>query len=650
MQQLNVKIYLEDAFTPVNDVKIKLIPLNVKDSAKPKDEPQEQISNNGEAIFTIPANAYQFEFEIFDERFYSKAKNDMVRVTNNYKSDSTISLILLSKPRLYFNGKELFISNGNKVLDYFKAYSGNALKIEEREKLEKQYGYKNFVSYKDMENNIFYFCLDKEWQQEKDKGAIPEGKYYVDINQSRDDKSSGIREYQNKWLSVSRSNEGEVQWGKYNIPIYTNKDCTNTIESSTQRNAFYIHGGDQYGNNGGIDIGKESKELINKLEILRNKLLHTNPNLKDKPIVIELLVDYTPLCIRLESLGLERMIEQENSKHKVILSSIYSDKPKEISKEAFNIQKQQTYWGYKEIEQAEEFNFNGIRMKDITLFKKEQKDYMGENIEINLVKYDWQHCNKQIIVFGFLDIDRSIDSNGYEIIKNPKWRIITWHNPIVNPRVTLFSFNGRNDRIEIAMFGYFTQRKVGKNTKGTHQGIDFFAKEKTKLYAPLDCEVVSTNFSNSYGNTITLKVTESSLEILKIRRAFINYQLHYVAYKKDGSIDKENSEIEREDFNEKSKAYYLFYAHLSQVNVKKGNKVVAGQVIGLSGISGNAKGTKAPHLHFEIRDNDNVGMGLSNRINPAFYIEFKKLYSEFSKEEKQEQQEACGKYCKLPTK
>lgn len=52
-------------------------------------------------------------------------------------------------------------------------------------------------------------------------------------------------------------------------------------------------------------------------------------------------------------------------------------------------------------------------------------------------------------------------------------------------------------------------------------------------------------------------------------------------------------------------------------------------------------------LHFEIRDKSNAG-GLSHRINPAFYIECKKLYIEFSQEERQEQQEVCGKDCKLP--
>lgn len=137
-QQLKVKVYLEDAFTPVNGVKITLIPLHVKDSTTPENEQQEQISKNGEAIFTLPNNANKFRFEVFDERFYKEAKSNMERTTNSYNNtNDTISLNLLSKPSLYFNGKELYINNGNKVIDYFRAYSGNALSIKKKRKLKR---------------------------------------------------------------------------------------------------------------------------------------------------------------------------------------------------------------------------------------------------------------------------------------------------------------------------------------------------------------------------------------------------------------------------------------------------------------------------------------------------------------------------------
>ena len=629
-QQLKVKVYLEDACTPVNDARIKLIPLDIKDSKKPKDKPQEQISKNGETTFAFPNNTNQFELEISDERFYKKAKNDVVRATNNYNNtNNTISLNLLSKLRLHFNGKELYINNGNKTLDYFLAYSGNALSIEEKEKLKKQYKYENFVNYKDNQNKISYFCLDKGWQKQKDKGAMPEGTYYIDINKSKDDESSGIRMLNQSTISKFIDRERQGKWGKYNIPIYTDKECSNIIESHTQREGFYIHGGESYGDNGGIDLAKENNRLVDKLESLRNQLIHTNPHLKDKPIIIELLVDYAPLCISLDSIGLVRKINRSanQNEHKVILSGNYT-KSQEMQEEIFNAQKLQTYWGYKEISQIEEFNFEEVKIDDLTLFKKGQKYHKGENIEIDLVDYEWQHYDKQIIVFGFLDTDISINTKGEKVIENPKWRIITWHNPIVNPRVTLFSSSGKFE-VSVGMFGEIKDR-----TSKKHQGIDFFAQTGTNLYAPLDCEVISTGFSSSYGQTINLKVTESNLEILKIRRAFIDYQLAY---------EDKGEKTQGEHFDEEAESYYLFYAHLSKVNVKKGDKVVAGEIIGLSGVSGNAKNTKAPHLHFEIRDKIDAGAGLKNRINPAFYIECKKLYSEFSQEERQEQQEVCGK-------
>ncbi len=128
------------------------------------------------------------------------------------------------------------------MIDYFNAYSGNALSLGEKEELIKQYGYESFVSYKDNQNKISYFCLDK--------GAIPDGIYYIDINKSKNDKSSGIRTLHQNIILKFKDKERQSKWGKYNIPIYTNKECTNTIESTTQRNNFYIHGGESYGDNG----------------------------------------------------------------------------------------------------------------------------------------------------------------------------------------------------------------------------------------------------------------------------------------------------------------------------------------------------------------------------------------------------------------
>ena len=67
---------------------------------------------------------------------------------------------------------------------------------------------------------------------------------------------------------------------------------------------------------------------------------------------------------------------------------------------------------------------------------------------------------------------------------------------------------------------------------------------------------------------------------------------------------------------------YIRYCHLSEVNVKIGDTVKAGQVIAKSGVTGNASGTHAPHLHFEIAF-EMRGKGLINRVDPEMYFKIK---------------------------
>ena len=65
---------------------------------------------------------------------------------------------------------------------------------------------------------------------------------------------------------------------------------------------------------------------------------------------------------------------------------------------------------------------------------------------------------------------------------------------------------------------------------------------------------------------------------------------------------------------------YSFYAHLSKINVKSGDKVKQGEVIGLEGgdpeSDPNPGNSTGHHLHFEIRK----ASGYGNDVDPTKYI------------------------------
>lgn len=103
-------------------------------------------------------------------------------------------------------------------------------------------------------------------------------------------------------------------------------------------------------------------------------------------------------------------------------------------------------------------------------------------------------------------------------------------------------------------FGYRTD-PFYKVTK-FHEGIDFTAPVGTDIYSTGDGRVVNIEFSRrGYGNLIEID--------------------HGFGYK-------------------------TVYAHLSKMNVKLGQKVSRGEVIGFVGNTGKST---APHLHYEVRKN-----------------------------------------------
>lgn len=135
---------------------------------------------------------------------------------------------------------------------------------------------------------------------------------------------------------------------------------------------------------------------------------------------------------------------------------------------------------------------------------------------------------------------------------------------------------------------------VRNNGTRPHQGWDLWAPVGTQIFAVADgvVQFVRTN-SGAYGTQIC-----------------ISFQ------------DPRNTE--------QSAELFAFYAHLSQLYVAAGNSVVEGQVIGLTGKSGNASGFTSiedEHLHFEVRTQVSPGRGLGGRIDPAIIFGYELLTS-----------------------
>lgn len=113
-------------------------------------------------------------------------------------------------------------------------------------------------------------------------------------------------------------------------------------------------------------------------------------------------------------------------------------------------------------------------------------------------------------------------------------------------------------------------KKSGKMwSKGYHTGVDFAVKEGTEVIAVADGKIEPANWGKSYGIQAVQKV--------------------------DGG--------------------WVIYAHLSKLNVKPGDSVKTGQLIGLSGNTGNSSG---PHLHFEFRDN--IRWSAGKDLDPSKFL------------------------------
>jgi murein DD-endopeptidase MepM/ murein hydrolase activator NlpD len=117
-------------------------------------------------------------------------------------------------------------------------------------------------------------------------------------------------------------------------------------------------------------------------------------------------------------------------------------------------------------------------------------------------------------------------------------------------------------------------KKLGKMwSKGYHTGVDYACKVGTEIVAVADGKIENASWGASYGIQLVQKV--------------------------EGG--------------------WVIYAHLSKNLVKPGDSVKEGQVIALSGNTGNSSG---PHLHFEMRNN--IRWGAGKDLDPSALIGIKK--------------------------
>jgi murein DD-endopeptidase MepM/ murein hydrolase activator NlpD len=65
------------------------------------------------------------------------------------------------------------------------------------------------------------------------------------------------------------------------------------------------------------------------------------------------------------------------------------------------------------------------------------------------------------------------------------------------------------------------------------------------------------------------------------------------------------------NFGYNGQQLYTLYAHLSKILVTQNQAVTAGQIVGLSGHSGQVSG---PHVHFEVREGDNLYFDTRNPL------------------------------------
>ena len=214
----------------------------------------------------------EFKSKAFKEKFDgmpNAASHIMVIIKNDFERENKGNNAQSLQPMsLHFNGILLTI------------------RIKEKEQI-KRFSFKAVSGRAEKINDKHYFTYGKERQMLKNEGPIPEGEYYITpLSENIDD---GVQEWDkiSIWQQMlSSSGKGQWRWGTFawgqiRIPIQPKtKTLINSQGQSVTRANFFIHGGDEAGSAGCIDLWKNNDEFFKtflnyvekyKDEILKNK-------------------------------------------------------------------------------------------------------------------------------------------------------------------------------------------------------------------------------------------------------------------------------------------------------------------------------------------------------------------------------------------
>ena len=172
---------------------------------------------------------------------------------------------------------------------------------------------------------------------------------------------------------------------------------------------------------------------------------------------------------------------------------------------------------------------------------------IGSSITNSTISNSIPTSNTEMIVSTQLDFvnEASLTITGANKYLKTEFNIITNDLPVCFP-LNIKDFKRISD--------YFGKRKHPiLNLYRMHKGIDFAGKLNTEVYASGNGIVKKQGYSSGYGKFIVI---------------------------------------------DHGHGIKTIYGHLNDTKVKKGDKVLAGQVIGLLGNTGLSTG---PHLHFEIK-------------------------------------------------